>query len=134
MERVGQQADLLAAGILLLFAIVGETLLAYLGISLAAVRTAGGILLLLIGIDMVFARPSGGITTTDETRNDLRGTGSTTLLTALNNGDGVEAVSGDDFSIALTSGTTFNIDISSATTVQDVLDTINSKDENPFGR
>ena len=54
----------IGAGILLLFALAGEALLGRLGISLAALRTAGGILLLLIAIDMVFARPSGGVTTT----------------------------------------------------------------------
>ncbi|MDX1605619.1 MAG: MarC family protein [Candidatus Competibacterales bacterium] len=63
------KGTLVAAGILLLFAGFGEALLGYLGISLAALRTAGGILLLLIGIDMVFARTSGGISTTaDESR------------------------------------------------------------------
>jgi multiple antibiotic resistance protein len=63
------RGTLVAGGILLAFALFGEWLLAGLGISLAALRTAGGILLLLIGIDMVFARSSGGIsTTTDETR------------------------------------------------------------------
>lgn len=55
---------LIAGSILLLFALTGGTLLAHLGISLAALRTAGGILLLLIGIDMVFARSSGGVSTT----------------------------------------------------------------------
>jgi multiple antibiotic resistance protein len=58
-----------AAGILLVFALFGETLLSLLGISLAALRTAGGILLLLIGIELVFARTSGATSTTeDETR------------------------------------------------------------------
>ncbi|MCB9076201.1 MAG: MarC family protein [Anaerolineaceae bacterium] len=55
---------LIATVILVLFALLGKSLLAGLGISLAALRTAGGILLLLIGIDMVFARPSGSTTTT----------------------------------------------------------------------
>lgn len=58
------KGTLVATGILLSFALIGEALLAYLGISLAALRTAGGILLLLIGIDMVFARASGGVSTT----------------------------------------------------------------------
>lgn len=57
---------LIAAGILFVFALVGEWLLQALGISLAALRTAGGILLLLLAIDMAFARSSGGITTTAE--------------------------------------------------------------------
>ncbi len=60
------RGSLVASGILLVFALFGEQLLSALGISLAALRTAGGILLLLIGIDMVFARSSGGISTTDE--------------------------------------------------------------------
>lgn len=60
------RGSLVAGGILLVFALFGELLLSALGISLAALRTAGGILLLLIGIDMVFARSSGGTSTTDE--------------------------------------------------------------------
>jgi len=56
----------IAGGILITFALVGEIMLGSLGISLPALRTAGGILLLLIGIDMVFARSSGGTTTTDD--------------------------------------------------------------------
>jgi multiple antibiotic resistance protein len=54
----------IATAILLVFAIFGDALLARLGISLAALRTAGGILLLLMGIEMVFARHSGATTTT----------------------------------------------------------------------
>lgn len=60
------RGTLIGAGILVTFALIGEFLLARLGISLAALRAAGGILLLLIGIDMVFARSSGGTSTTDD--------------------------------------------------------------------
>ncbi len=62
-----------ATSILLVFAIAGEFLLAGLGISLAALRTAGGILLLLVGIDLVFARHSGVSSTTDEEEEEARG-------------------------------------------------------------
>ena len=47
---------LIAAGILLFFALLGEELLAALGISLSAFRIAGGIMLFLIAIDMVFEK------------------------------------------------------------------------------
>ncbi len=60
------RGTIIAAVILLTFALVGKPLLAALGISLAALRVAGGILLFLIGIDMVFARSSGGTSTTDD--------------------------------------------------------------------
>lgn len=60
------RGTLIATMILVVFALIGELLLAKLGISLAALRTAGGILLLLIAIELVFARSSGGTSTTDE--------------------------------------------------------------------
>ncbi len=60
------RGTLIATGILSIFAILGDFILSSLGISLAALRTAGGILLLLIGIDMVFAGSSDGTSTTDE--------------------------------------------------------------------
>jgi multiple antibiotic resistance protein len=60
------RGTIIAAGILLTFALVGEQLLTGLGISLAALRISGGILLLLIGIDKVFARSSSGTSTTEE--------------------------------------------------------------------
>jgi multiple antibiotic resistance protein len=56
----------ISAVILVSFALFGELVLYSLGISLAALKFAGGILLLLIGIDMVFARTSGGTGTTKE--------------------------------------------------------------------
>jgi multiple antibiotic resistance protein len=46
----------IAAGILLFFALLGEDLLRTLGISLAAFRIAGGIMLFLIALEMVFER------------------------------------------------------------------------------
>lgn len=63
---------LIATLILLAFALLGEVALTWLGISLPAMRTAGGILLLLIGIDMVFARSSGGVSTTREEAREAR--------------------------------------------------------------
>ncbi len=60
------RGTLIGGTILVIFALIGEALLSGLGISLAALRAAGGILLLLMGIDMVFARSSGAISTTDD--------------------------------------------------------------------
>jgi len=47
---------LIAAAILLFFAVLGEDLLEKLGISLAAFRIAGGIMLFLIALEMVFEK------------------------------------------------------------------------------
>lgn len=63
---IARKAVLISGGILLSFALFGNFVLNALGISLAALKIAGGILLLLIGIDMVFARPSGGTSATKE--------------------------------------------------------------------
>jgi multiple antibiotic resistance protein len=61
---------LLGGGILLFFGLFGEFILHSFGITLPALRTAGGILLLLIAVDMVFARPSGGTTATREEQDE----------------------------------------------------------------
>jgi multiple antibiotic resistance protein len=45
-----------AAGVLFLFALVGEPLLRLLGISLDAFRIAGGVMLFLIALEMVFEK------------------------------------------------------------------------------
>lgn len=50
------RAVAIAAGILLVFALVGRALLHGLGISLASFRIAGGIMLFLIALEMVFER------------------------------------------------------------------------------
>jgi multiple antibiotic resistance protein len=63
---------LIATGILLFFAVFGQALLKLFGITLPALRIAGGVLLLLISIDMVFARHSGGTGTTPEEENEAR--------------------------------------------------------------
>ncbi len=49
----------IAAVILLVFTLIGQPLLHYLGISLAAFRIAGGALLFLLAVDMVVAREGG---------------------------------------------------------------------------
>lgn len=63
-KRTAIRAVVIATIVLLVFAVLGEMLLTALGITMASLRTAGGIILLLIGIEMVFARSSGASTTT----------------------------------------------------------------------
>lgn len=76
-RRLAYRGVLIATVVLMLFALTGDALLRSLGISLGALRAAGGILLLLISIEMVFARSSGATSTTDEeekeaaTREDI---------------------------------------------------------------
>lgn len=56
-RQIAVRAVLVASIVLLCFALLGEILLATLGISIAALKSAGGIILLLIGINMVFGKP-----------------------------------------------------------------------------
>lgn len=69
-QMMALRGVLIATGILLFFAVFGQALLNLFGITLPALRIAGGILLLLISIDMVFARHSGGTGTTPEEENE----------------------------------------------------------------
>lgn len=55
-RQTAVRATLTAIAILYAFALVGEGLLNFLGISLAAFRIAGGLLLFWIGFEMVFER------------------------------------------------------------------------------
>lgn len=63
-RAMARKATVMAGGLLFLFAIGGEWLMAALGITLPAFRVAGGVLLFLLATDMVFARQSGLRSTT----------------------------------------------------------------------
>jgi MarC family membrane protein len=57
----------IATIIILLFALVGEPILRQLGVSLAALQTAGGIILFVIALDMTLSRrPSASLLTVRE--------------------------------------------------------------------
>ena len=64
--RTALTGTAVAGVVLLAFAFFGEGMLDLFGISLPALRIAGGILLLLIAIDMVFGRASGATSTTPD--------------------------------------------------------------------
>ncbi len=63
-RRTALRGVALATGILLVFFLIGDALLQRLGISIPAMRIAGGTLLFLLAIDMIFARQSGLRSTT----------------------------------------------------------------------
>ena len=60
------KAVIVAAIILVVFAISGATFLSLMGISIEAFRIFGGLLLFLMSLEMVFARESGTRTSPDE--------------------------------------------------------------------
>lgn len=53
---IARRAVFIAGAVLLFFSLAGGPILAYLGISVSALRIAGGILLFRIAVDMVFAQ------------------------------------------------------------------------------
>ena len=55
-RRAGLRACIISAGLLTLFGLAGEALLAGIGISMAAFQIAGGLLLFLTALDMLFDR------------------------------------------------------------------------------
>ena len=63
-RHLALRATLIAAAILLVFVLFGQSVLESFGIGLPALRTAGGLLLFLIAVDLVFARDSGGVSAT----------------------------------------------------------------------
>ena len=60
-RRIALRATVIATAILGFFTLLGGPILKQLGVSIAALQTAGGIVLLLIAIDMIFAQPGGSI-------------------------------------------------------------------------
>lgn len=66
------KAVLIAAMILLLFALGGAPFLQLMGISLEAFRIFGGLLLFLLALEMVFARESGTRTSSNEAAESRR--------------------------------------------------------------
>ena len=69
-SRIAVRGVMLAAAILLVFALVGHPLLQILGVSLDAFRISGGVLLFLLSVDMLLARPSGLRSTTGEEQEE----------------------------------------------------------------
>ncbi|WP_386681982.1 MarC family protein [Loktanella sp. R86503] len=55
-RAIGARACLVAIGLLLMFAVFGEQLLEFIGISMPAFRIAGGVLLFITALDMLFER------------------------------------------------------------------------------
>jgi MarC family membrane protein len=54
--RAARQGVLVSLGVITLFAVAGEAILAYLGIGIPALQGAGGLLLLLIALDLLTGR------------------------------------------------------------------------------
>jgi len=66
-RAISIKAVFIATTIILLFALVGEPVLRQLGVSLAALQTAGGIILFIIALDMTLSkRPSPATLTMKE--------------------------------------------------------------------
>jgi multiple antibiotic resistance protein len=71
-RRMALKAVVIAAAILVLFALGGASFLELMGISLQAFRIFGGMLLFLLSLEMVFARESGTRTSSIEAAESKR--------------------------------------------------------------
>ena len=71
-RKMALKSTVLAAIILLVFALSGNWFLGAMGISLDAFKIAGGLLLFMISLDMVFARQSGVRSTTVREQEEAR--------------------------------------------------------------
>jgi len=70
-RRQARVAALVCGGVLIVFALLGNRVFAFFGISTAAFRVAGGSLLLLLALDMLRARESPTRQTPEERREGL---------------------------------------------------------------
>jgi multiple antibiotic resistance protein len=99
-RKVALRACVIAAGILTVFGLAGNTVLDSLGISLPAFRIAGGLLLFLIAVDMLFEKRTKR--REDRTQDDdhdpsvfplatplIAGPGAMAAMILLNTGSGV---------------------------------------------
>lgn len=71
-RKTAGKAVVIAGLILAAFALVGDSFLRSMGISLNAFRIFGGLMLFLIALDMVFVRNSGARTTTSNETNEVK--------------------------------------------------------------
>ena len=70
-KNIALRAVLVSGSVLITVMFVGALVLQFLGISLSAVRTAGGVLLLLTGIGMVFGDDKEGVDSNSLTKKDI---------------------------------------------------------------
>ena len=94
---------------------------------LARINAAGD------GIDVVNATQGTALTIAENggqtaAQLGIRSFGSTSPLSELNGGKGVQSVSGGDFQVTRKDGTSFAVSVSGLKTVQDVIDAINTAD------
>jgi multiple antibiotic resistance protein len=60
-RRAALQATAVAAGVIVVFALFGQAILALLGISLPALQVAGGLLLVLVALELLRPPPGGAV-------------------------------------------------------------------------
>ena len=71
-RRMAIKSVVISAGILIVFALLGDYLLQALRVSVNSFKIAGGLLLFMLSVDMVFARQSGLRSTTIREQDEAR--------------------------------------------------------------